>query len=60
MSAKVLESSFSVSNGIVTITIAGLKAGANYTVQVYAAADQSQKRPVGQPVTVSIQICNHS
>ncbi|XP_062500387.1 receptor-type tyrosine-protein phosphatase F-like [Corticium candelabrum] len=60
MSAKVLESSFSVSNGIVTITIAGLKAGANYTVQVYAAADQSQKRPVGQPVTVSIQICKHS
>ena len=60
MSAKNLESSFSVKNGIATITITRLEAGANYMVQVYAAADQSQERPVGQPVTISIQISNQS
>ena len=54
MSAKNLESSYSVKNGIATITITGLKAGANYTVQVYAAANQSQERPVGKPVTFQI------
>ena len=63
MSAKDLKSSFLVKNGIATITITGLEAGANYTVQVYAAADQSQERPVGKPVTFQIsagkktQIC---
>ncbi|XP_062499633.1 titin-like isoform X3 [Corticium candelabrum] len=52
-SADELQSSYSVENGIVTITITGLAAGANYTVQVYAV-DQSQERPIGKPVTFQI------
>ncbi len=53
-SADELQSSYSVENGIVTITITGLEAGANYTVQVYAVYDQSQERSVGKPVTFLI------
>ena len=53
-SADKLQSSYSVENGIVTITITGLEAGANYTVQVYTVYDQSQERPIGKPVTFLI------
>ncbi|XP_062500138.1 uncharacterized protein LOC134177381 isoform X2 [Corticium candelabrum] len=53
-SADELQSSSSVENGIVTITITGLEAGANYTVQVYTVHDQSQERPIGKPVTFLI------
>ncbi|XP_062500122.1 uncharacterized protein LOC134177365 isoform X2 [Corticium candelabrum] len=53
-SADELQSSYSVENGIVTIAITGLEAGANYTVQVYAVYDESLERPIGKPVTFQI------
>ena len=52
-SADELQSSYFDENGIVTITITGLEAGTNYTVQVYVV-DQSQERPIGKPVTFQI------